>query len=194
MQLWDTAGQERFRSMAPMYYRGAASAIVCFDITNEDSFSKMKDWVEELKQNLAPGIHSIISYSLYLITHSLTHSSTDSFVLVIACNKVDLEDQRVVSKTRIVDFAKKCNALTFETSAKDNIGIDDLFKRISEEMVARKRATEGITTTNRDGNSLQIRSLTYFLTRTFPLSGSIKINENNNSGKLAKTKSNSSCC
>lgn len=145
MQLWDTAGQERFRSMAPMYYRGAASAIVCFDITNEDSFSKMKDWVEELKHNLAP----------------------DSFVLVIACNKVDLEDQRVVSKTRIVEFAKKCNALTFETSAKDNIGIDDLFKRISEEMVARKRATEGITSTNSNGNSSICPSLLNILTLTF---------------------------
>lgn len=73
---------------------------------------------------------------------------------MIACNKVDLEDQRVVSKTRIVEYAKKCNALTFETSAKDNIGIDDLFKRISEEMVARKRVMEGVTSTNRDGNTL----------------------------------------
>ena len=30
MQLWDTAGQERFRAMAPMYYRNAAAALVCF--------------------------------------------------------------------------------------------------------------------------------------------------------------------
>ena len=55
-----------------MYYRNAAAAIVCFgktvfmcpiapvscvyitvDITNEDSFSKMKDWVEELQQNVS---------------------------------------------------------------------------------------------------------------------------------------------
>jgi len=147
MQLWDTAGQERFRSMAPMYYRGAASAIVCFDITNEDSFSKMKDWVEELKQNLAP----------------------DSFVLVIACNKVDLEDRRVVSKTRVVEFAKKCNALTFETSAKDNIGIDDLFKRISEEMVFKKRATEGITSTNSNGKSFT-RPCAHLCTHSFSYS------------------------
>lgn len=35
-----------------MYYRNASAAIVCFDITNEDSFTKMKDWVEELKQNV----------------------------------------------------------------------------------------------------------------------------------------------
>ncbi|CAM9544495.1 unnamed protein product, partial [Phaeothamnion confervicola] len=52
MQIWDTAGQEKFRAMAPMYYRNAAAAIVCFDITDEDSFAKMKDWVEELKSNL----------------------------------------------------------------------------------------------------------------------------------------------
>jgi small GTP-binding protein len=45
MQLWDTAGQERFRAMAHMYYRGAAAAIVCFDITNENSFTKMKEWL-----------------------------------------------------------------------------------------------------------------------------------------------------
>ena len=44
MQIWDTAGQERFRAMAPMYYRNAAAAIVCFDITDESSFNTMKEW------------------------------------------------------------------------------------------------------------------------------------------------------
>lgn len=71
MQLWDTAGQERFRAMAPvltrnsllqitasncmsqMYYRNAAAAIVCFDITNNESFDKMKDWIDELTQNVS---------------------------------------------------------------------------------------------------------------------------------------------
>lgn len=35
-----------------MYYRNASAAIICFDITSEDSFTKMKDWVDELKQNV----------------------------------------------------------------------------------------------------------------------------------------------
>lgn len=32
-EIWDTAGQERYHSLAPMYYRGAAAAIIVYDIT-----------------------------------------------------------------------------------------------------------------------------------------------------------------
>jgi GTPase SAR1 family protein len=34
-QIWDTAGQEKYHSLAPMYYRGAAAAIVVYDITRK---------------------------------------------------------------------------------------------------------------------------------------------------------------
>ncbi|CAM9579318.1 unnamed protein product [Laminaria digitata] len=66
MQIWDTAGQERFRAMAPLYYRNAAVAVVCFDIMDEESFQKMKDWVHELRTNVPEG----------------------KLVLAIACTKV----------------------------------------------------------------------------------------------------------
>ena len=45
LQIWDTAGQERFRSMAPMYYRGAEAALCVFDLTGRDTFNAMKGWV-----------------------------------------------------------------------------------------------------------------------------------------------------
>jgi GTPase SAR1 family protein len=98
--------------MAPMYYRGSAAAIVCYDVTNEESFSKMKDWVEELSNNVP----------------------TDELILVIASNKIDLHEERVVSRTRVEEFAAKVKAHLFETSAKDNIGVDDMFRRIGEEV------------------------------------------------------------
>lgn len=49
LQIWDTAGQERFRSMAPLYYRGAVAAILVCSITDESSFEKLKEWVRELQ-------------------------------------------------------------------------------------------------------------------------------------------------
>ncbi|RWW19022.1 hypothetical protein BHE74_00007666 [Ensete ventricosum] len=33
LEIWDTAGQERYHSLAPMYYRGAAAAIIVYDIS-----------------------------------------------------------------------------------------------------------------------------------------------------------------
>ncbi|KAI0693794.1 P-loop containing nucleoside triphosphate hydrolase protein [Cytidiella melzeri] len=56
LQLWDTAGQERFRSMAPMYYRGANAALLLYDITNASSFDDIRGWLEELKSNCSPDL------------------------------------------------------------------------------------------------------------------------------------------
>ncbi|PCH41246.1 ras-domain-containing protein [Wolfiporia cocos MD-104 SS10] len=56
LQLWDTAGQERFRSMAPMYYRGANAALLLYDITNAASFEDVRGWLEELKKNCSPDL------------------------------------------------------------------------------------------------------------------------------------------
>ncbi|KAL3481442.1 putative ras-like GTP-binding protein [Aspergillus californicus] len=53
LQIWDTAGQERFRSISRLYYRGANACLLCYDITDEQSFQEMTGWLLELKNNLA---------------------------------------------------------------------------------------------------------------------------------------------
>ncbi|KAL5615237.1 hypothetical protein BROUX41_005293 [Berkeleyomyces rouxiae] len=52
LQLWDTAGQERFRSISRLYYRGADACILCYSITDAQSFVDMGLWLTELRQNL----------------------------------------------------------------------------------------------------------------------------------------------
>ena len=51
MHIWDTGGHERFRSMINMYYRDAIGAIICYDLTNEQSFKSVEYWVREMKEN-----------------------------------------------------------------------------------------------------------------------------------------------
>ena len=117
MQLWDTAGQERFRSMAGMYYRGADAAIVCYDIGDDHSFVRVKDWVSELQQ-----------YS---------KDEGKGMILAICCNKIDRPDEeKVISLSRGREFASSlnCDALLFETSAKRDEGISDLFKHVVDQV------------------------------------------------------------
>ena len=54
LEIWDTAGQERYRSLAPMYYRGAKAAVVVYDITQKDTLTGAKSWIAEL-QTRQPG-------------------------------------------------------------------------------------------------------------------------------------------
>ncbi|OKL61657.1 hypothetical protein UA08_02196 [Talaromyces atroroseus] len=55
LQIWDTAGQERFRSISRLYYRGANACLLCYDITDENSFKEMTGWLQELKSHLGSG-------------------------------------------------------------------------------------------------------------------------------------------
>ncbi|KAI2465484.1 ras-domain-containing protein [Annulohypoxylon bovei var. microspora] len=56
LQIWDTAGQERFRSISRLYYRGANACILCYSITDAQSFAEMGIWLTELRRNLPPDI------------------------------------------------------------------------------------------------------------------------------------------
>lgn len=42
LSIWDTAGQEKFHALGPIYYRNSNGAILVYDITDEDSFEKVK--------------------------------------------------------------------------------------------------------------------------------------------------------
>ncbi|KAG0434097.1 hypothetical protein HPB47_019354, partial [Ixodes persulcatus] len=45
LQIWDTAGQERFRSVTRSYYRGAAGALLVYDITSRETYNALTNWL-----------------------------------------------------------------------------------------------------------------------------------------------------
>ena len=111
IQIWDTAGQENFRSVTRAYYKASAVAMVVYDITKEDSFLHIQNWLHDCKE-LAPR----------------------TVILVLIGNKTDLEDQRVVARERGENLAKENNMIFFETSALNGNGIEEAFKKSIEEV------------------------------------------------------------
>ncbi|XP_038195132.1 ras-related protein Rab-31 [Arvicola amphibius] len=109
--IWDTAGQERFHSLAPMYYRGSAAAVIVYDITKQDSFHTLKKWVKELKEH-----------------------GPENIVMAIAGNKCDLSDIREVPLKDAQEYAESIGAIVVETSAKNAINIEELFQGISRQI------------------------------------------------------------
>jgi small GTP-binding protein len=52
---WDTAGQERFRTITSAYYRGADGIIMVYDVTNQESFDHVNDWLSEVNRYASEG-------------------------------------------------------------------------------------------------------------------------------------------
>jgi len=129
LEIWDTAGQERYRSLAPMYYRGAAAAILVYDITRKSSFETMRKWVAELQKQAAPNI-----------------------VLAIAGNKADLTTHREVSQADLDKYIAELRAeskkdkppspagdvdnfIGLECSAKTSQNVNELFTEICRKLI-----------------------------------------------------------
>lgn len=107
--IWDTAGQERYRSLTPMYYRGAAIAIVVFDISNAVTFEGAKTWVRELQTNASPGA-----------------------IIGLLGNKSDLK--RAVSRESATAYAAQ-NGLYYEdVSAKTGENVKEAFVALAKKM------------------------------------------------------------
>ena len=104
VQLWDTAGQERFKSLAMTYYRKAFGILLLFDVTKKSSFNACKNYLEEVRNN-----------------------SDKKCVIYLVGNKIDLENEREITKEEAENFAKNENIKYIETSAVKNMKVTEVF-------------------------------------------------------------------
>ena len=112
LQIWDTAGQESFKSVTRIFYRGAHCVFLTYDVTREDTFVNLSQWLSEVKQ----------------------HATEDVRVYMVG-NKGDLEDQREVTHERALEMAKADKIhRVFETSAKTGDNVEELFATVAREL------------------------------------------------------------
>ena len=100
IKIWDTAGQERFITLTHAFYKQANGIVVAFDVTNEDSFKNVRKWMESIYEH-----------------------ADQRICKVMVGNKIDLEDERKISKKEAEDLAALYQMKYFEASAKKNINI-----------------------------------------------------------------------
>lgn len=112
LMIWDTAGQERFHALGPIYYRDANGALLVYDITDRDSFTKVRNWVKELRKIVGKNI-----------------------VLVIAGNKADMEKQRQVDEAEAKEYAESVGAHHILCSAKTGKNVEQAFLELTKGML-----------------------------------------------------------
>ncbi|MQM22213.1 hypothetical protein Taro_055262 [Colocasia esculenta] len=113
LAVWDTAGQERFHALGPIYYRDADAALLVYDITDNDTFARVRNWVKELQQMASKDI-----------------------IMAIAANKSDLIRSKKFELQEAESYAASIGSRHFVTSAKFGTGIDEIFLHIATRMLS----------------------------------------------------------
>jgi len=132
LQIWDTAGQERFRTITSSYYRGAHGIIVVYDVTDQESFNNVKQWLQEIDRYASENVNKLL-----------------------VGNKCDLTNKKVVDYTSAKEYADQLGIPFLETSAKNATNVEQAFMTMAAEIKNRV----GPAAANQTGSDrLQINS------------------------------------
>ena len=114
LKIYDTAGQEKYRALIKQYYQGTDGIILVFDLTNENSFNKLKSWINEVSDN------------------------TEKAQIILVGNKADLIERKIDEETA-ENFAKQKDMKYIETSAKEGTNILLLFEELALDINKKKQ-------------------------------------------------------
>ena len=111
LTIWDTAGSEKYQSVVKSYYRGTDLLFLVFDVTNEQSFKDVMKWYEEYKSN---------------------DPRYEECIVNVIGNKIDMKNERVITEEQANQFSREHHWNYFETSASENIGIEECFQQVNQ--------------------------------------------------------------
>ena len=118
LQIWDTAGQERFRTITKTYYKGAHGIILMYDVTDQNSFKNIRNWIKQIEAN-----------------------AQTSVIKVLVGNNCDKPD-RVVTEEEGKKLANDSNMGFFETSIRTNQNVNEVFNFLVQEIMKPNKAGE----------------------------------------------------
>jgi Ras-related protein Rab-8A len=100
--------------LIPAYYRGAMGILLVYDVTDEKSFSNIKNWIRNIEQHATENVNKIL-----------------------IGNKCDLVDKRVVDTAKGKALADEYGIKLLETSAKNSINVEEAFVALAREIKRR---------------------------------------------------------
>lgn len=112
LQIWDTAGQERFRSVTRSYYRGAAGALLVYDITSRETYNALTNWLTDARM-----------------------LASQSIVIILCGNKRDLDAEREVTFLEASRFAQENELMFLETSALTGENVEEAFVQCARKIL-----------------------------------------------------------
>ncbi|MCJ8748204.1 hypothetical protein PDJAM_G00162030 [Pangasius djambal] len=135
LQIWDTAGQERFRTITSSYYRGAHGIIVVYDVTDQDSFNNVKQWLQEIDRYASENVNKLL-----------------------VGNKCDLTTKKVVEYTtaKAREFADSLGIPFLEASAKNSTNVEQAFMTMAAEI--KKKMGPGASAGGADKSNVKFHS------------------------------------
>jgi small GTP-binding protein len=113
LSIWDIGGQERFSFIRSTFYKGAAGVLLVFDLSRAATWDAIKNWRAEVKQFAGDIPFALIG------------------------NKLDLLQDvgEVIDRDECRQYAESQNSIYIETSAKNNIAVDESFLTLTKRII-----------------------------------------------------------
>lgn len=118
LTIWDIGGQKQFEFVRSTFYKGASGILVVFDLTREETYDEIKNWLTEIRKFTEKDI---------------------PFVLI--GNKADLIEKvsEVLDREKTRALAEDDGMIYIETSAKTGELIEEAFTELTRKIIEKKK-------------------------------------------------------